>query len=86
MKKVKDLSSLVPLQPPKMVVMMIIYNTLKLGQPCAAGRNLLKEETHKLTAASNADDEEDPIASDDETAKNEMYIEDDEVSTQEWTF
>ena len=49
-------------------------------------KNLLKEETHKLTAASNADDEEDPIASDDETAKNEMYIEDDEVSTQEWTF
>ena len=39
-----------------------------------------------ITAASNADDEEDPIASDDETAKNEMYIEDDEVSTQEWTF
>ena len=36
------------------------------SQMSAVGRSLLKEETHKLTAASNADDEEDPFASDDD--------------------
>ena len=53
----------------------------KPGQPCEAVRSLLETEPQKLLAASNAEPDQDPFASDtdeEETENNEILIEEED--------
>ena len=55
----------------------------KQGQPCAAGRALLEEETKKLLAQEEPVDDRDLFASDEDDEENEVTIHDEELNPTE---